>query len=197
MPDREPDRILTIPNALSLARLACVPIFLWLLFHHPIHRVAAAWLMAALGLTDWVDGYVARHFHQVSTFGKVLDPVADRILLGVGVVAIMIDGAVPIWVGVLAIAREGLVSVAVLALAALGARRIDVQWVGKAGAFALMMAFPFFLASHAPDLFWRHEARVLAWVCVTPGIAFSWYALAAYVPLARTALVEGRVGSAR
>src|SRR5206468_7596883 len=131
---RREDRILTVPNALSLIRLLCVPIFLWLLFWapHP-HRAAAAFLLGGLGATDWVDGYVARHFGQVSTLGKVLDPTADRILLGVGIVAIMIDGSVPVWIGAAVITREVLVSLAVLALAALGARRIDVQWVGKAG----------------------------------------------------------------
>ena len=102
-----------------------------------------------LGATDWVDGYVARHFHQVSTSGKVLDPVADRLLLGAGG-----DrhhrghGAVPVWFGVAALAREVLVAGTVLALAALGARRIDVQWVGKAGTFGLMFAFPSFLLGH-------------------------------------------------
>src|SRR5438105_7243077 len=102
--------------------------------------MAAAYLLGFLGATDWVDGYVARHFHQVSTLGKVLDPVADRVLLGVGVVAIMIDGSVPIWLGSLVLVREVLVSLAVFVLALMGARRIDVQWVGKAGTLALMFA---------------------------------------------------------
>jgi cardiolipin synthase len=190
------DAILTVPNVVSLVRLLCVPLFLWLLFGtHPPHRVAAAYLLGALGATDWVDGYIARHFHQVSTLGKVLDPTADRILLGVGVIAILVDGAVPPWIAIAAIVREVLVSVAVLALAAAGARRIDVQWAGKAGTFGLMFAFPLFLASHAPDLSWHHLARVLAWVAAVPGLALSWYAALTYVPVARAALREGRVGS--
>jgi cardiolipin synthase len=189
------DRVLTIPNLLSLGRLLCVPIFLYLLFHHPIHRVSAAWLLAGLGATDWVDGFVARRFGQVSTLGKVLDPTADRILLFVGVIAILVDGAVPTWVAIIAIVREGVVAAAAVVLAALGARRIDVQWAGKAGTLALMFAFPFFLASHAPDLFWHTEARVLAWLFAVPGLALSLYAAGTYVPIARNALVEGRVGS--
>ena len=77
-------------------RLLCVPVFLWILFgHHPHDRYHAALLLAAMGITDWVDGYLARHLHQVSTLGKVLDPIADRLLLGVGVVAILIDGSAP------------------------------------------------------------------------------------------------------
>lgn len=189
------DRLLTIPNLLSVGRLLCVPVFLYLLFGRD-NRVAGAWLLAALGATDWVDGYVARHFNQVSTLGKVLDPTADRILLGVGVVALLIDGSVPVWVGVLAIAREALVAVAAVLLAALGARRIDVTWVGKAGTFALMFAFPMFLASHS-TISIRDEFGVAAWLCALPGLVLSYYAAATYVPIARRALRDGRVGSNR
>lgn len=191
------DKILTVPNLISFVRLLCVPVFVFLLFHHPIHRVAAAWLLAGLGTTDWVDGYIARRFHQTSTLGKILDPTADRILLGVAVVAILIDGAIPPRIAWLAIVREGLVASAALVLAALGASRIDVQWVGKAGTFGLMLAFPFFLASHAPDLWWHREARVLAWASAVPGLVLSWWAAVTYVPLARRALADGRVGSTR
>ena len=112
------DRILTIPNAISVVRLLCVPVFLWLLFDQE-NRVAAAGLLATLGATDWIDGYIARHYHQVSNLGKILDPVADRVLLIVGVVAILVDGSAPIGVGVLSLLREGLVAVAVIVLAAL------------------------------------------------------------------------------
>lgn len=183
--------MLTIPNLLSVARLLCVPLFLYLLFGRD-DRAGAAYLLAALGATDWVDGYVARRFDQVSKLGKVLDPAADRILLGVGVVAILIDGSIPAAVAWLAIVREVLVSIAVLALAALGAKRIDVQWVGKAGTFALMFAFPLFLASHADDLGWADTAGFLAWCFAIPGLVLGWYAAATYVPLARAALAEGR-----
>ena len=184
------DRIVTIPNVISIVRLACVPLFLWLLFGRD-DRLAAAWLLAGLGATDWVDGYIARHFHQVSNLGKVLDPTADRIMLAVGVIALMVDGSVPTWVGVLTLVREVLVSAAVLLLAALGARRIDVQWVGKAGTFALMFAYPLFLLSHAGTSV-DDPARAAAWFCAIPGLVLSYYAAATYLPLAREALAEGR-----
>ena len=187
------DRILTIPNVLSVVRLLCIPVFVWLLFARD-NRAAAAWLLAALGATDWVDGYVARHFDQVSTLGKVLDPVADRLLLGVGVVSILIDGSVPTWVAWATITREGLITVATLALAALGARRIDVTWFGKAGTFGMMVAFPLFLASHS-TLGWADTAGFLAWVAAIPGLLLGYWALITYVPLARAALAEGRVRS--
>jgi len=184
------DRVLTLPNVISLARLACIPIFVWLLFSRH-QRYQAAWLLGALGATDWVDGYIARHFHQVSTLGKVLDPVADRLLLGVGVVAILIDGSVPPVVAWAVIVREVLVSVAVLGLAAMGAARIDVTWFGKAGTFCNLFAFPFFLAGGS-DVWWHATAHTLGWVFAVPGLLLSWYAAALYVPIARRALRAGR-----
>lgn len=187
------NRILTIPNVLSVVRLLCAPLFLWLLFGRD-EPYQAAWLLGALGATDWVDGWIARRFHQVSEVGKVLDPTADRILLGVGMVAILVHGAVPTWLGVAAITREALVAGAALLLAALGAARIDVQWSGKAGTFAMMFAFPFFLAADA-DVDWSDQARVLAWLFAVPGLALGWYAAVTYLPLARRALREGRVTS--
>src|SRR5947209_12690601 len=135
-------RVVTIPNLISLVRLACAPVFVWLLVDDEL--LAAAALLAVLGASDWVDGWIARQFDQGSNLGKVLDPVADRILLLVAAVALVVQGSVPLVVGILVLAREAVVSVAVLALAAAGARRIDVQWVGKAGTLALMFAFPLY-----------------------------------------------------
>lgn len=184
------DRVLTIPNVISFVRLLCIPWFLYLLFALE-QRADAAILLAVLGATDWVDGYIARRWNQVSTIGKILDPVADRLLLIVGIVAIVIDGSVPVVVAVLALLREGLVAAATLLLAALGARRIDVTWWGKAGTFGLMFAFPLFLAGSS-DLFWADAAQILGWVCAIPGIVLGYVALALYVPMAKRALDEGR-----
>lgn len=184
------DRVLTIPNVISVIRLLCIPWFLYLLFGRD-QRADAAILLAVLGATDWIDGYIARRWNQVSTLGKILDPVADRLLLIVGIVAIVIDGSVPTIVAVLALLREGLVAGATLLLAALGAKRIDVTWWGKAGTFGLMFAFPLFLAGNS-DLFWADQAEVAAWICAVPGIVLGMVALALYVPMARKALAEGR-----
>jgi cardiolipin synthase (CMP-forming) len=183
-------RILTLPNIVTLVRLACLPVFLWLLFGVE-DRAAAAWLLAALGLTDWVDGYLARHLHQVSDVGKILDPVADRLLFLVGAGGILIDGSVPVWFAVIVLIRELVVGGTTLVLAAMGARRIDVTWYGKAGTFFLMMAFPLFLASHS-DLWWHEFAGFAAWCTGIPGLVLSLYSAALYVPLARKALAEGR-----
>jgi cardiolipin synthase len=190
MPDAQAARIVTVPNVLSLVRLLCLPVFLWLLFSQH-DRWSAAVLLGALGATDWVDGYIARHFNQVSTLGKVLDPTADRLLLLVGAVAILIDGSVPVWIGAAALVREALVAVVALALALAGSRRMDVQWVGKAGTFGLMFAFPLFLAGHS-TIGWHHTALLLGWCCAIPGLLLSYYAAITYVPLARQALTDGR-----
>jgi cardiolipin synthase len=186
------DRLLTLPNAVTTVRLACVPLFVYLLVvHEPPLRYQAALLLGALGATDWVDGYLARHLHQVSDLGAVLDPVADRLLLLTAVGAILYDGSVPVWVAVVALSREGFVAGATIVLAALGAARIDVTWWGKAGTFGLMVAFPLFLASHS-TAGWHHLAGQLAWGAAVPGLALGLYALARYVPLARGALADGR-----
>lgn len=195
-PAGDDSRIVTIPNVISFVRLLCIPGFVYLLFGtEPRNRYGAALLLAVLGCTDWIDGYIARHFDQGSTLGKILDPVADRLLLLVGIGGILIDGSVPAWVAVLALAREALVALAAVLLAAFGARRIDVQWWGKAGTFGLMVAFPLFLTSHSTAS-WADLAGNLAWVATIPGLVFGYIALVTYVPLARDALREGRVGSA-
>jgi cardiolipin synthase len=188
------DRLLTLPNVITIVRLSCLPLFVYLLFVDE-NRAAAAWLLAALGATDWVDGYLARHLGQVSALGKVLDPVADRLLFIVGGGSILIDGSVPVWFAVIVLVREVLVGGTTILLGLLGARRIDVTWFGKAGTLCLMVAFPFFLAHHS-TLGWRDTADDLAWAFGIPGLALSLYAAALYVPLARKALREGRADRA-
>ena len=185
------DRVLTVPNIISVVRLLCVPLFLYLLFGLE-NRAAAGVLLAVLGATDWVDGYIARHWDQVSELGKILDPTADRVMLIVAIVAMVIDGSLPVIVAVLGLGRELLVAGASVSLAALGARRIDVTWYGKAGTFGLMFALPLFLIGNDSAVSWSGTAEVLAWVCVIPGLALGLYSLVLYVPLAIEALREGR-----
>jgi cardiolipin synthase len=184
------DRVLTVPNAITLVRLACIPLFLWLLFGTS-RQTDAAVLLAALGATDWVDGFVARRYGQVSTVGKILDPVADRVLVVTAVIAIIVYGAVPVWFGAATLAREVVVSAAVLLLASLGAARIDVLWVGKAGTFALMFAYPAFLLGDG-TAGWQGPIRIIAWVTGIIGLTLAWIAAASYVPVARRALLDGR-----
>jgi len=191
-PESADGGVLTVPNLITALRLACLPLFVWLVFG--AHRqTAAAILLAVLGATDWVDGFVARRFHQVSVVGKVLDPLADRLLVGTAVVVIMVQGAVPLWFGVLTLSREALVGGIVLVLAALGAARIDVLWIGKAGTFGLMFAYPAFLLGHG-SASWQAAVRDVAWVAGVAGLTLAWIAAIAYVKPARAALRAGRAG---
>jgi cardiolipin synthase len=185
--------LFTVPNAVTLVRLAGLPLFLYFLFGRD-DRAGAAYVLGAIGATDWIDGYLARRLDQVSTFGKVLDPTADRLVFFVGVVALLVDGSVPVWFAVATLVREGLVALTALALAAAGARRIDVTYVGKSATFGLLSAYPLFLAG-ASDLFFHRWARVAAWLFGVPSLILSYYAAAGYVPLARSALERGRVKS--
>ena len=182
----------TIPNLISVLRLAGVPVFLWLLLVED-EVLAAGILFAVLGVTDWVDGYIARHFDQGSEIGKILDPVSDRIMLIAGALGLMISGDVPIWVGVLVLGREAALSIVTLILAAAGARRIDVQWVGKAGALALMFALPLFVLVSALDSgAARDIIEVITWLFTIGGLILSYYAATLYIPMARSALRDGR-----
>jgi cardiolipin synthase len=184
---------LTIPNVISVVRLLLVPVFLWMLWKPDPARRGAAVLLAALGASDWVDGYIARHFDQGSELGKVLDPAADRGLLVAAAVALLRENLatsinVLIWI---VLAREVLIAIATVALGIAGARRIDVVWAGKAGTLALMFALPMFLlADAAPSV--RTVFDVLGWCFAIGGVALGYYAAMRYVPAARAALRDRR-----
>jgi len=184
------DLIWTIPNAITFARLLCIPVFLWLLFGRE-DRFLAALLFGALGATDWVDGYLARRLDQGSKLGKLLDPTVDRLLFLVGGMAMIIDGAVPLWFFVAVLTREILVSVAALFLAARGVTDLDVTWWGKTATFGMLFALPVFLATSGGEWFdLASFGRVLAWGIGVPSLILSWYTLAEYLPLARAALAR-------
>jgi cardiolipin synthase (CMP-forming) len=185
-------RVLTIPNLISVVRLACAPLLVWLLLGVD-DKTAAFVVLAVLGTTDWVDGWIARHYDQGSDLGKILDQTADRILLLTAGIALLIEGSLPVAVGIAVLVREVLVAGATLVLAAAGARRIDVRWAGKAGTLALMFALPGFLLVQIVDPGpGRTVILSLTWLATIGGLILSYWAAAAYVPAARDALREGR-----
>jgi cardiolipin synthase len=184
-------RIFTIPNLISLVRLLCVPLFLGLVWSDD--QGAAAVLLAVLGASDWVDGWIARHFDQASELGKILDPTADRVLLLAGA-GVLLTLGLPTAVNVLllvVLAREVLIAGATVTLALAGARRIDVLWAGKAGTLALMFALPMFLLA---DTYESVETlfSVVGWGFAIAGVGLGYFAALHYVPAARAALREGR-----
>ncbi|MGA9076946.1 MAG: CDP-alcohol phosphatidyltransferase family protein [Acidimicrobiales bacterium] len=186
-------RVWTLPNAITVSRLVLLGAFIAALF--PLHeRVVAFFLLAVTGITDFLDGYIARHHNQVTTIGKIIDPSVDRVVLITSVVCVVAFGAVPVWLAVVVLGREVIVSATVLVLAALGAARIDVNWFGKAGTFGLMCDLPLFVLAHGPGG-WTHAVEITAWVIVVPALAFSFWGAVLYVPAARRALAAGRRGA--
>ena len=187
----------TWANLVTLVRLALLPVFFWLLFGTG-HRALAAWLLGLLGATDWIDGFLARHFDQVSNVGKIIDPVADRILVIAGLLAVAAASGVSWWFALATLLREVVVSLLTLALAALGATRIDVIWWGKVSTFILMATFPLFLLTtnphHGALAPWQHLVRDATWVVGLFGLALAWVVLFGYVQPAREALRTGRRG---
>ena len=186
------DTIWTFPNLFTLARLLCLPVFVWLLFGLP-SRQAAAWVLGALGATDWVDGYLARRLGQSSEFGKKFDPTVDRLLFFVAIVAIVINDAMPLWVAALVLVREVAVGGAmVIATLAFGMQRFDVTWWGKTATFLLMFAVPGFLMSHS-TVPGADGFLVAAWCFTVPGLILSYYTAIAYIPMIREGIRAGRV----
>lgn len=185
------DGMWTIPNAFTLARLLCLPLFLYVLFGLN-DRAAAAWMLGALGATDWVDGYLARRLGQVSEFGKVFDPTVDRLLFIVAITAIIIDGSIPILFAVLVLTREILVGL-MMAIATVVYKmpRIDVTYLGKLATFLLMFAVPGFLMGNS-DITGAEVFEVLAWLLGIPGLILSWWTGIAYIPQVRRAIRSSR-----
>jgi cardiolipin synthase len=184
-------RILTIPNVMSVIRLGCIPLFLYLLIGRD-NRAAAAWLLGGLGATDWVDGYVARRFDQVSEIGKVLDPTADRLMFIVSIIGIVSDGAGPTWFYVLVFAREALFGGAVFVATLAGMKRFDVTWLGKLDTFVLMFAVPGFLLGSAFDFPGHRIFYVFSYIIGIPALVLSYYVAIAYIPTLRANLRDGR-----
>jgi cardiolipin synthase len=193
--ERLVDGVWTVPNLFTLIRLLCLPLFLYLLFGLP-SRQAAAWLLGVLGATDWVDGYLARRLGQTSEFGKKFDPTVDRLLLIVATVAIIVNGAIPIWFAVAVLARElvigGTVAVATVVF---GMPRFDVTWWGKTATFLLMFAVPGFLMGES-SIAIADWFAVAAWIFGIPGLILSYYTGFAYVPIIAQAVRRGRAANA-
>jgi cardiolipin synthase (CMP-forming) len=184
-------KYLTAPNAFTLLRLCCIPLFLYLLLGRD-NRAGAAWLLGGLGATDWVDGWLARRFNQTSEFGKIFDPIADRLLFIVGIGGIIIDGAAPLWFAWAVVAREVLFGgTLVVATLAYKMKRFDVTWWGKLATFLLMFAFPGFMLG--ATTFPLHQGFLAAaWILGIPGLVLSYYTAIAYIPTIRRSLREGR-----
>ncbi|MFZ0045640.1 MAG: CDP-alcohol phosphatidyltransferase family protein, partial [Streptosporangiaceae bacterium] len=165
-------RILTIPNAISVARLLGVPVFLWLVLG--VRTTAGDWwavgLLIASGASDWLDGKIARALNQQTRLGQLLDPAADRLYIVATIIALAVRGIIPWWlVGVLG-ARELLMAVVLAVLRRRGWGTLQVSFIGKAATLCLLYAFPLlFLGSHVAS--YAQTARVAGWTFVIWGSA--------------------------
>jgi cardiolipin synthase (CMP-forming) len=187
-------RIVTIPNAISVARLAGVPVFLWLVLG-PRSQAGDWWavgLLIASGLSDWLDGKIARALNQQSRLGQVLDPAADRLYIVATVAALAIRAIIPWWLVGLLAARELLLGLVLLVLRRHSYGPLQVSFVGKAATLALLYAFPLlFLGSHTAS--YSEAARIAGWAFAIWGSALYWCAALLYVQQARS-LVRGDRG---
>ena len=194
------DRILTIPNGLSVLRLLGVPVFLWLVLGPHLDAWAVGLLIASAA-TDWLDGKIARAFNQQSKLGEALDPAADRLYIAATLVALAVRNIIPWWlVGLLAV-RELIVAGALgLLKRRLGFGTLQVSFVGKAATLCLLYAFPLLLLGTYAGLF-GEITRVLGWAFAGWGTALYWSAAALYLVQTRMLLtgrltVAAEIGSA-
>ncbi|MGB6181026.1 MAG: CDP-alcohol phosphatidyltransferase family protein [Rhodococcus sp. (in: high G+C Gram-positive bacteria)] len=140
------DRIMTVPNALSLLRLIGVPVFLWLLLVEQAYGWALLLLLVS-GATDWLDGKLARLLDQQSALGALLDPFVDRLYVVTTLIGFAIAGILPWWVAVALIARDAVLAASLLIYRRRGLAPPEVIYLGKAATFVLMSALPFLLAA--------------------------------------------------
>jgi cardiolipin synthase len=173
------DRIFTVPNLISMARLAGVPVFLWLVLVPQADWWAVGLLIAA-GLSDWLDGKLARAWNQQSRLGQVLDPAADRLYIAATLIGLAVRAIIPWWLVAVLVARELVLGVALLVLRRHSYGALQVSFVGKAATLCLLYAFPLvLLGSHAGAA--ALAARVTGWAFAIWGTALYWWAAALYL----------------
>ncbi|WP_409437455.1 CDP-alcohol phosphatidyltransferase family protein [Mycobacterium sp. SMC-14] len=177
--DRVQDRVLTVPNVISLARLGLIGVFLYLLLVTRADGPAVAILMLS-GASDWADGKVARLFNQYSRLGALLDPAIDRLYMITIPVAFGMRGLVP-WaiIGVL-LARDLLLAATLPALRSRGLTALPVTYIGKAGTFALMSAFPLILLGQWDQL-WSRVVLSAGWGFLLWGLGMYLWAFVLYL----------------
>lgn len=164
--------VLNIPNLLSLLRIALVPVFLWLLLTEMFLLAIA--VLALAGLTDFLDGFLARKLNQTTKLGKMLDPVADRLYIFATLLALSATGYVPWWLAGLVILRDFLMLISLPILASVGYRSLPVHYLGKASTFALLYSFPLLLMG---KIFTEAAFIItpIAWAFALWGVALYWW----------------------
>lgn len=184
----ETDRVLTIPNIISIIRLAGVPLFLWLVLGPEADGWALAVLMLS-GVTDWLDGYLARKLNQTSKFGQVLDPVADRLYILAVVIGLALRDIIPWWLALLLPARDLMLWGLVPFLRARGYHALPVHFLGKAATANLLYAFPLLLLGDGEGAV-ATLAEVFGWAFAIWGTGLYWWAGLLYAWQVRKLLAD-------
>ena len=180
-PPTDAHRIWTVPNALSMARLLGVPLFLyWVLVTEQDGR--AILLLMAAGISDYLDGKIARKFNQFSRIGQLLDPAADRLYIAATLIALVVRDGLPLWWALLLVGRDLALVPTLPILKRHGYGPLPVHFLGKAATFNLLYAFPMLLAAlpERDDLL-STLFRPLGWAFATWGSVLYLWAGVLYV----------------
>jgi cardiolipin synthase (CMP-forming) len=174
MPTYDTDRTFTLPNVLSFLRLVGVPLMLWLILG-PRADGLAVLVLALGGFTDWLDGFLARRWHQTSRLGQLLDPIADRAYILAVLIGLSLRAIIPWWLLAVLVGREVLMALLVPLLRTRGFSALPVHFLGKAATFSLLYAFPLVLLGSG-ERGWLHLPWVLGWAFAIWGTGLYWYA---------------------
>jgi cardiolipin synthase len=184
----------TVPNLLSLLRLALVPVFLVLILNG--FNLEAVIVLIVASVTDYLDGYFARKLNQETRLGQLLDPAADRLYIFATLIGLSVVGYIPIWLPMIVIGRDLLLLFTYPILASRGYGPLPVHYLGKAGTFALLYAFPLLLiASAFPDV--SLFVLPVAWAFAWWGIGLYWWAGFVYLAQVRSVVKSSPNDSAR
>ena len=178
----------TVPNMLSTLRLLLVPVFLILILNH--QNWQAVVVLAIASITDYLDGYFARRFKQVTRLGQLLDPAADRLYIFATLIGLTLVGYIPAWLAIVIISRDLLMLIVYPILASHGYGPLPVHYLGKAGTFALLYAFPLLLIAAAfPNI--AMVVLPVAWAFALWGVGLYWWAGFVYLLQVRNIVKSG------
>jgi len=183
------DRVLTVPNALSLLRLLGVPLFLWLVLEE--HDGWAVAVLMVSGFTDWLDGKIARSWNQMSKVGALLDPAADRLYILATLIGLTVRDVVPLWLTLVLVGRDVFLACFLPALRRHGYGPLPVHYLGKAATFNLLAGFPLLLLGEG-DSAVSQVAHAFGWAFAIWGTALYWWAGLLYVRQVRELVAADR-----
>jgi cardiolipin synthase len=176
---RDPNRVLTVPNVLSVIRLVLVPVFLWLLLVEHADAWATGILMFT-GASDWADGKIARLMNQSSRLGELLDPAVDRIYMITIPIAFAVRHFVPWWFVIVLIGRDAILAATLPALRSRGLTSLPVTYIGKGATFGLMSGFPLILLGQFDGL-WSRVVLAIGWGFTIWGFALYLWSFVLYM----------------